>query len=231
MPKGKPRAKAVAKEENISVVNRIKGTISGTFTPTPLTHENYLALSSSTEGWMTEAEAKLLWKTAERVWHKDAQWVEDGSFKGKSTVILGGVLALHQGGWLQAVDPHEGDLSYPSRFENGMMDGESTNVGSTVEAFKSTIKRAYLESYVSLVQHRFLDYEPPAPVDLVFLDGLHDFDNVDADYKHIRPFLAPDATVIFHDVNDWAGPTKVVNYFVECGELQVVEQANSLCVC
>jgi len=195
---------------------------------TPLDYER---ISNETEGWLSPAEGDLLWLTAEQHWHKDAQWVEDGSYKGKSTVLLGGVLALHQGGWLQAVDPHSGDLSYPSQVKDGLMDGEPRNEGSSLEGFQQTIQRAHLESYVSLVQRRFTDHVPPSPVDLVFLDGLHDFASVYADYKHIRQFLTPDATVIFHDVGAWTGPTQVVNVAVAMGELQIIEQADSMCVC
>lgn len=202
-------------------------------TPPPKTREEYRAISDSTEGWLQEAEADLLVRTAEKYWNPNSQWLEIGSFKGRSTVLLAGVLAANEAGWLQCVDPMEGDLSYPSKWgANGTMDTDRIeNVGSTLEAFRETINKANLNSYVTLYECFITDHVPPSLVDLCFYDGLHDYQSILSDYSYTKQFLASNAILIFHDFTTWAGPHQVVTDAVAIGELEILEQAESLIVC
>lgn len=253
MPKGRLK-KTVAKEDVVVKVGRlnlneqpappeeivaksvtptVKGTISGTFTPAPLTREDYFAISNATEGWLTEAETNLLWYTAENYWSDGCRWVEIGSYCGKSTVLLGGVLALHGAGWLQCVDPMDGNLSFPTHYEDKLLaSNRLDNVGSTLEKFNATIERAGLTKIVDLIPTKFTDAHAEDGVfTLAFVDGLHDFDSVKDDWEHLKPMLTQNAIVIFHDYQKWHGPTLVVDTAIAYNELQFIEQADSLVVC
>lgn len=200
-----------------------------------LTRSDYRAISDATEGWFEPAEADLLVKVAaERAARAEEHiWIEIGSYCGKSTVLLAGELALFGEGALYAVDPHAGELSYPTHFVDGRMDAARLDqVGSTLEKFRATIQMAHLEPYVSEAVMPFTSFGTQRGfITLAFVDGLHDFGSVLADWDHLKPMLADEATVCFHDFSTWAGPHQVVTDAVAIGELEIVEQADSLVVC
>jgi len=68
-------------------------------------------------------------------------------------------------------------------------------------------------------------------IDLLFLDGDHSFAGVRADYLTLRPFLAPRAVVVFHDV-DWChlGVKFFCDTLAATGGLRDMVQEGSLLV-
>lgn len=228
MPKGRPSKKVVKKTEPTVVQGHAEPVTS----PPAKTLDDYRAISDSVDGWLTSAEADLLVRTAETEWKPNCLWVEVGSYLGKSTVLLGGVLAQHKSGQFYACDPHLGDLSYPTRWQDELLESDKLhNVGSTLTRFRETIDDADLRDYVSVVQSFSIDYAPPGMVDLIFIDGLHSYEDVKEDYTHFKQFFNVGAAVLFHDFNTWYGPHKVVTDAVAMGELEIVSQGDSLCVC
>ncbi len=193
--------------------------------------DELMQISRETEGWLTEGESKLLYEAAEQSWSPDCVWVEGGSYCGKSSVLLGGVLASFEGGRLYAVDPHEGNLSYPSHYVNGLLASDHLdNVGSTLYKCRDTLIKGEVNGFVSIVPYKLTDYTPPAPVDLFFLDALHDYESVKADWQWFKQFLVDQAVVIFHDYGQWDGVTRTVKEAVEAGELEECSTADSLIV-
>jgi predicted O-methyltransferase YrrM len=197
-------------------------------------------ISAETEGYMTEAESDLLWHAAESAFNPDGNsWIEVGSYIGKSTVTIAGVLACsvkekdfnHR---VYAVDPHEGKLTFPSHYApSGLLDGVSRieESGGTRERFDATITKADLWHWVSVIAHPFTDFHADnEPIGFIFIDGLHDYDSVKADWEHAKKFLKDGATVVFHDYHKWEGVTRTVDEALTAGEIARGEGVDSLYV-
>ena len=145
-------------------------------------------------GWLDDEEAELLIAAAAHVTRGEGArvLVEIGSYQGRSTVVLGAVLrALSPSSRLYAIDPHEGIV--------GAADAALSRGSPTFEAFLSNVDAAGVRDVVEPV--RSLSYETvwDRPIDLLFVDGLHDRLNVERDFRHFEPFLAPGAVALFHD--------------------------------
>ena len=206
------------------------------------TAAEYRAISDATDGYLSEAEANLLTVIAGQAVlpDQDSLWIEIGSYKGKSGVLIAGQLAIAKSliGTdrcrieLVAVDPHKGEMSYPSAYDEfGLLISRELSIEpNTEEAFKATINKAGLWAHVRMQLSFVTDYIPEKPVTFVFIDGLHDFASVNSDYIWIKQFLVDGAYVLFHDVDQWSGPTLVAAKAVADGELEKIDQADSLAV-
>jgi predicted O-methyltransferase YrrM len=153
-----------------------------------------LATMRGVKGWLDDVEAELLFAAAVEATRGERirTFVEIGSYQGRSTVVLGGVLrALSPQSMLYAVDPHEGTV--------GAADKRLNHGVPTFDAFIANITHAGVAEVVKPI--RSLSYETAwdQPIDLLFVDGLHDRENVERDFRHFEPYLLPDAVVLFHD--------------------------------
>lgn len=189
-------------------------------------------------GWMTDEERELLATTAldrakglgEEQW---VNWVELGSYHGKSTVLLAWALKEAKAkGMVYAVDPHTGELSYPRQFDkNGrMVAGENTFEAPSFDIFMENLAALKVEGYVEAVVSRATDVEWNTAINLLLVDSLHDYTSVKADYEHYRPFLEHNALVIFHDYSDWQGVNDLVNEKLDDGDFEQLAAAGSLIV-
>jgi MMP 1-O-methyltransferase len=141
-------------------------------------------------GWLTDEEGEALYELARRC-RGDGVIVEIGSWKGKSTVCLG--LGSQAGASvpIYAVDPH---ADY--RFGD----------------FKTNVDRAGITELVrpiqSLSQAAADGFEEP--VELLFVDGSHEYELVLEDFEKWVPKVIEGGWVAFHDTTWTAGPRKVV---------------------
>jgi predicted O-methyltransferase YrrM len=157
-----------------------------------------LAAMREIPGWLEDDEAELLIAGAAYVTRSAGArtLVEIGSYQGRSTVVIAGTLrALSPGSRLFAIDPHEGTV--------GAEDARLSRGTSTFERFIANIENAGVGACVRPL--RALSYETDwtDPIDLLFVDGLHDRLNVERDFRHFEPFLTDDAVVLFHDYADY----------------------------
>lgn len=143
------------------------------------------------EGWLSEEEGAALVRAVAAA-PRPGAIVAVGATWGRSTVVLGTAAeALSPGERVYAVDPHEGEVS--------TLDGGRDHYPPTLEAFRRAIAGAGLEDVV--VSCRSRSYETPweGPIGLLFVDGLHDYENVARDARHFLPWLADGGLVAFHD--------------------------------
>lgn len=159
-------------------------------------------------GWLTEEEAALLFYFASKT---DGQIVELGSYKGRSTTILG--FAAHSP--ITAIDtfkgsPEHGDID---TYEDCVTNLRAAGVYSNVQICR--------EDAVSAANH-FL----PESISLLFVDADHDYEAILNQLDAWLPKLAKDSVVILHDVGDWAGPTRAASDLLYNGFVRV-GQANS----
>jgi MMP 1-O-methyltransferase len=147
-------------------------------------------LISDIPGWLTDEEGEALYDLARECTGKGVI-VEIGSWKGKSTVCLG--LGSQTGASvpIYAIDPH---ADY--RFGD----------------FKTNVERAGIAELVtpipSLSQPAADDFHEP--IELLFVDGSHEYDLVLEDFEKWVPKVVEGGWVAFHDTTWTAGPRKVV---------------------
>lgn len=183
-----------------------------------------IATMRGVAGWLDDEEAELLIAAAAHVTKGDGvrTLVEIGSYQGRSTVVLGSVLrALSPGSRLYAIDPHEGIV--------GAADARLNHGSPTFDAFMANIAAAGVAELIEPV--RSLSYETPwdRPIDLLFVDGLHDRLNVERDFRHFERFLAPGAAVLFHDyARYYPGVVQFVDLLVAHEGWQIAARARSM---
>lgn len=167
------------------------------------------------DGWLTEGQARMLYRTAAGVDPGDAI-VEIGSHCGRSTVILGS--AKPEATTLIAIDPYA-----DARWGGG---------GGALESFEANLARHGLEHEVH--QIRRFGAQAGAEwsgdrVGLLFVDGAHDYATVDADLRAWLPHVSPTATVLMHDAYSSPGVTRAVfRHFYSSREFAFVGSSRSL---
>jgi MMP 1-O-methyltransferase len=170
-------------------------------------------------GWLTEDEAITLYELARAMPVKDPVAVEIGSWMGKSSLVLSKGLKGKINPKLYCIDPFNGDA------------GESDRIlyGNAISTMKRTLKDAFLDN---MKQHGVLDVVHPLvgysyefakdfkhEIDLLFIDGAHEYDAVLMDYEQWSPLLRSGGMIAFHDVvtednPDPEGPIKVVRQHI-----------------
>jgi MMP 1-O-methyltransferase len=141
-------------------------------------------------GWLTDEEGEALYELAKGCTGKGVI-VEIGSWKGKSTTCLGLGSRAGKNVPIFAVDPH---ADY--RF------GE----------FKENIERAGVADLVTPIASKSQDAVGAfdRPIELLFVDGSHEYDDVKADFDQWVPKLVEGGTIAVHDTTLWEGPKRVV---------------------
>ena len=179
------------------------------------------------EGWLSDNEADLLVTITLNVltaFPFSNSIVEIGSYHGKSTVLFGTIVKKCSSNTkVYAIDRHDGKLgaadqglkTYPPSFEKfrkNIVDAEITDI---VEVIK--------ESAVNVIWQR--------PISLLFIDGLHDYDNVAADFHHFSIWISPGGFVAFHDyANYFPGVKQLVDEILQAGIYRKIQQIDSLII-
>src|SRR5262245_20107139 len=151
------------------------------------------------EGWLNPSEARVLFSLARRCTGRGVI-VEIGSWKGKSTICLARGSQIGSRTEIHAVDPHTGS---PQHRE---MLGEVC----TFEEFKRNIRAAKVDELV--VPH--VDFSEAvartfeAPVELIFIDGLHEYEGVKTYFEAWFPRVLDGGIMAFHDSTCWPGVLK-----------------------
>jgi hypothetical protein len=157
------------------------------------------------EGWLTDAEADVLIAAAAHVctmFPPNHAIVEVGSFQGRSTVALASVAALLSPSVrIHAIDPHEGEAGAADQRER---------YAPTLARLQHNLLRAGIAEQVVVRRARSYEVDWEGPISLLFVDGLHDYENCARDFHHFQPHLAAGGLAAFHDYGDWPGVTAVV---------------------
>lgn len=134
--------------------------------------------------------------------------VEIGSFKGKSTVMLGKLAERYGIGPVVAIDPHN--------FNNPELSSHrSTPAASSYDEFLKNIAIAGVSQFVE-VHRAFSAAVAEAwsrPIRFLWIDGDHSYLGAKADFENFMPHVLPSGFVAMHDaLHEFAGPIRV---FVE----------------
>jgi predicted O-methyltransferase YrrM len=152
-------------------------------------------------GWLTPREGRLLYDLARRCTGRGVI-VEIGSWKGKSTIWMASGSRRGAGVKVHAIDPHTAESDNLA----------TQSAGPTLEEFTRNIRSAGLDDLV--VPLVTTSAEAAAhfshPVELIFIDGAHDYANVALDLDLWFSKVVDGGTIAFHDTVAWEGPRRLV---------------------
>lgn len=179
----------------------------------------------SIEGWLSDHEADLLIAGLARALADlpaPHSVVEVGSYQGRSTSVLGGVMRdLEADGTLFAIDPHDGEV--------GALDQGTVRTRPTLDAFTRNLGAAGLSDLVTTVQKRSYEVEWDRPISFLLVDGLHDYANVSRDFLHFEPWLQEGAYAAFHDYADYyPGVRSFVDELLASGRYALVRRSETM---
>lgn len=184
--------------------------------------EAALARVSATEGFFYLEEARLLMAAAAKAIAEmppPCDIVEVGSYCGRSTIGLASVAKhFRPGKKVKAVDPHLGDVSIPQGTQRR---------SSTWDRFLKNIASAGVADAVEPIRKASTQFEPSEEIGLLFIDGLHDYDNVSRDFQHLEPWVGIGGFVAFHDTG-WPGVMRLVGEAVASGRFEELAAVRSL---
>ena len=167
----------------------------------------------SIDGWLTVNEAIELYELARSVPEREPVVVEIGSWQGKSSVVLGKGLKDKEGAVLYCVDPFNGAGDQPSAEDYRRRQQEAGPV--LRERFANNLDRNGVRELVEVLQGYSCDVVKSfeRPIDLLFIDGNHDYDSVLADFRDWTPMVVQGGLICMHDVGNPAipGPQQVVD--------------------
>lgn len=172
--------------------------------------EEVLAVADGIGGWLTPAQARLLWDQAAAV-PDGGLIVEIGSHQGRSTVVLAAA-----GAHVVAIDP----------FVDGAMFGGA----ATKDLFLANVARAGVSDRVDLREVRSGLLRPcwTSPIDFLYIDGKHDYWTVSDDLRWTA-FLPSGGRVAIHDAFSSIGVTlALLRHVLFSRRLRYLDRVGSL---
>ncbi|HEV8400840.1 MAG TPA: glycosyltransferase [Gemmatimonadales bacterium] len=179
------------------------------------------------DGWLEEDEADLVITAAADALQRFSgaqSVVEVGSYCGRCTVLLGGVVqALSPDSRVYAIDTHDGVV--------GAVDRGLRTTPPTIDRFTANIAAAGLTSLVESVRKPSYQVGWAQAIALLVIDGLHDYVNVARDFRHFESFVKRGGIVLFHDYADYfPGVRGFVDELLDTGAYRKVACVRSLMV-
>lgn len=165
-------------------------------------------------GWLTRAQGKALWHAVRRL-GPGGLIVEIGSHQGRSTIVLG-LAARSAGARVIAVD--------------AFVDGKLFGGSPTRQRFEANIADAGLTEEIELVVGYSTELRPSwdRPIDLLYIDGKHDYWTYTDDLRWSH-HLPADAEIVVHDCFSSIGVTLGTLAKVLCGSRYTyLDRAGSL---
>ena len=153
-------------------------------------------------GWLSDKEGELLYTLAKNCKGRGVI-VEIGSWKGKSTIWLGKGSKAGNRIKIYAIDPHTGSPELKKMY--GKI--------RSFEEFKDNIKNMEVDDIVVPIiktsEAAAKNFDEP--VELIFIDGSHEYEIVKLDFELWFPKLINGGIMAFHDTNiPDNGPRKVI---------------------
>ncbi|KKR34358.1 MAG: Translation elongation factor P [Candidatus Gottesmanbacteria bacterium GW2011_GWC2_39_8] len=148
-------------------------------------------ITRDTDGWLSDREGELLYELAQNCKGRGVI-VEIGSWKGKSTIWLAKGSEKGAKSKIYAIDPHTGSPEHGKKVW-------------TYDEFRANIKKAGVEKMVIPIVKNSLEAvsEFEEPVELLFIDGAHEYEAVKSDLKAWFPKVIDGGIIAFHDSAGW----------------------------
>jgi hypothetical protein len=177
------------------------------------------------EGWLGDDEGEALLLAARAALARPGaagQIVEVGSHCGKATYLLGTAARTAPiAANVAAVDRFDGRVGAR---DSGVAAGSSCRI-----RFDQMVARHGLEPWIDARTGTAGEVAWDRPIDLLVIDGLHDFASVAGDMAAFEAWLTPDARVAFHDYADYfPGVQAYVDELLAQGAWEVEVAAGTL---
>ena len=167
----------------------------------------------SIDGWLTVDEAITLYELARSVPQRDSVTVEIGSWQGKSSVVLAKGLQGNRGATLYCVDPFNAAGDQSSEADYRERQGELELF--LKERFTQNLEDNGVGGVVQVLQGYSHDVvgDFDKPIDLLFIDGNHEYSEALRDVQQWTPMVVVGGIVCIHDVGNpqVPGPQQVVD--------------------
>lgn len=174
---------------------------------------------SQITGFLLPEEVDLLYQLALET-PTEGVIVEIGAYQGKSTVCLG-LGAQIAGARVWAIDSYAGYMA-GSQHYFGMDSHAALLRNLTTFEVGNTVRVIALSSAQAVCGWREM-------IDLLFIDGGHDYRTVKFDFEHWSPFVT--GKIVFHDTaGDWPGVTQLIDEIVRAGIWCCVKQVGTASV-
>jgi glycosyltransferase involved in cell wall biosynthesis len=152
-----------------------------------------LATMRTIDGWLDDEEGELLLATARKAARAGGAIVEIGCHCGRASLLLAHA-AREAGAKLIAIDRFDGLL--------GTREGKLVHVAPQRARFDAMSAANGLAPWIDVRTGDAAAVRVDEHVDLLLIDGLHDYPAVASDFHAIAGLLADDARVVFHDYAD-----------------------------
>lgn len=183
------------------------------------------------DGWLTFREARGLYETAKALPEHRPVVVEIGSWQGKSSLVLAKGLAQKRSPVLYCIDPFNASGDAASR--ELYAEQEPREPELLLDRFVANMTSNGVWAMVVLKQgmsHTIVGDFSDA-IDLLFIDGDHDYEGVLRDFNEWSPFVKAGGLIAFHDVGIFAGVTRAVEeHVLKRGLYEETRRADSLLV-
>jgi predicted O-methyltransferase YrrM len=185
-----------------------------------------LARVETIDGWLDQEHATFLMglTALALVDRSDDALVEIGSYCGRSTVAIGSAARfVAPEARLFAIDPHEGFVGA------GDTPAGVVPTRPTLEEFQRNIAEARLDETVTPIVSLSYDVPWSSPIAMLFIDGLHDYENVSRDYAAFASSVRPGGFVVFDDYDvAFPGVVRFVDERESSGEIVRAGQAGKV---
>jgi precorrin-6B methylase 2 len=175
------------------------------------------AISGTIYGWLDPRETDLLYQQALGI-PAGGVIVEVGSYQGRSTSVFG-IAAKERGGKVYAVDHYRNNP------------GVLVVTPEDFEKLRANLERLGLTDTVEIVVSESVDAAAKfeGEIDLLFLDGSHQYEDVKADLAAWAPKVR--GKIAMHDTSgNWPGVSKALEEFLAEGDWSVTERADATSV-
>ena len=144
-------------------------------------------LLDGVRGWLSIEEGLLLQHFAQSI-DRTGKIVEIGSFHGRSTICLASGNYEGRRNDIYSIDPHSGI--------------EAFGKNNSLSLLKHNLKMRRLDKNVEYVvdeSQSVVKTWAGGEINLLFIDALHDYDNVKADFEAWEKYVSDGGYVLFHD--------------------------------
>jgi hypothetical protein len=184
-------------------------------------------------GWFDPEEGSQLYLFARKALELSPTLVEIGSYQGRSTYMLAKA-AEAKGEWcvgdtphhakVFAIDPHAGNLN---------SEGKNVKYPPSLEAFEANMQKHGVRKYITPMVNKSTEVNWfGGGIGLLFIDGMHDYESVAADFEHFIKWVVPGGYVCFHDYSNLEPDVKkFVDEEIGTGTLEHVILVGTLRVC
>lgn len=169
------------------------------------------------DGWLSIREACELYRTVKSMSSRKLEVAEIGSWLGRSSFVLAKALEGKDNSLLHCIDCFDGSGDNLSEKLYKEIQSYIPN-NSLLSEFTNNMRKNQVLPYIQIHQGYSYDvikkfkYE----LDLLFIDGNHDYSAVLKDYQDWSPLLKVGGYIAFHDVgsSQTIGPKQVVERYI-----------------